>query len=244
MYGYDVWAAERLAEQLLAPVGRWAHVRAAGVRAGQICWILPEGERDLLVCAALLHDLGYAPPAARTGFHPLDGARYLAALGWPDRLVALVAHHSEAVLQAAALGLAEELAAFRAEPGVVAAALTYLDMTTGVDGQWLTLPERLDLMAAEHATDPPAVAAARRARVPRLFRAVSLIETLLSDRGRPAQRSALFRPSARPGDELDGSTTRDEVDRLAGLALERYQSITVISVTEPSPGQRSVCGPA
>lgn len=244
MSGYDVRAAERLAERLLASVGRWAHVRAAGDRAGQISWILPEGERDLLVCAALLHDLGYAPPIARTGFHPLDGARYLAERGWPARLVGLVAHHSEAGLQAAALGLAEELAAFPEDTGVVAASLTYVDMTTGVDGQWLTLPERLDLMAAEHASDPPAVAAARQARFPRLFRAVGLIERLLSERGRPAQPSALFRRSAHPVIQLADRASEDEASWLAELALEHYQSITVISVTEPSCAQRSSFGPA
>ncbi len=30
-----------------------------------------------LVAAAYLHDIGYAPELAITGFHPLDGARHL-----------------------------------------------------------------------------------------------------------------------------------------------------------------------
>ena len=40
---------------------------------------------ELLVAAAVLHDVGYAPTVALTGFHPLDDARYLAGLGASDR---------------------------------------------------------------------------------------------------------------------------------------------------------------
>jgi HD superfamily phosphodiesterase len=32
---------------------------------------------DLLEAAAWLHDIGYSPEIAVSGFHPLDGARYL-----------------------------------------------------------------------------------------------------------------------------------------------------------------------
>ncbi|MFD6855509.1 HD domain-containing protein [Streptomyces diastaticus] len=53
-----------------------------------------EADRDLLVAAAWLHDIGYAPELRDTGSHPLDGARHLESLGAPARLVRLVAHHS------------------------------------------------------------------------------------------------------------------------------------------------------
>ncbi|MEU1246116.1 hypothetical protein [Micromonospora arida] len=33
----------------------------------------------LLEAPAILHDVGYAPHLAKTGFHPLDGAVYLKA---------------------------------------------------------------------------------------------------------------------------------------------------------------------
>ena len=46
---------------------------------------------EALVSAAWLHDIGYAPDVVETGFHPLDGARYLAGLGAPERVVNLVA---------------------------------------------------------------------------------------------------------------------------------------------------------
>jgi hypothetical protein len=91
-----------------------------------------------------LHDIGYAPDAVVTGFHPLDGARYLRALGYPDRLVCLVAHHSDAVLEAEIRGLDGELAAeFPREESVTADALWFCDMTTGPDGQHLPVTERL-----------------------------------------------------------------------------------------------------
>jgi HD superfamily phosphodiesterase len=48
-------------------------------------------DATLLLAAALLHDVGYAPDIAHTGFHPLDGAWYLREVGAPDRLTALVA---------------------------------------------------------------------------------------------------------------------------------------------------------
>jgi HD superfamily phosphodiesterase len=43
----------------------------------------------VLVAACYLHDIGYALALARGGFHPLDGARFLRALG-RERLACLV----------------------------------------------------------------------------------------------------------------------------------------------------------
>lgn len=39
----------------------------------------------------------YAAALRDTGFHPIDGAKYLAAAGWPNRIASLVAHHSAAL---------------------------------------------------------------------------------------------------------------------------------------------------
>jgi hypothetical protein len=49
-------------------------------------------DREILVAAAWLHDIGYAPGLAETGFHPLDGARWLRTAGFGDRLAGLVAY--------------------------------------------------------------------------------------------------------------------------------------------------------
>ena len=93
------------------------------------------GSDDTLVCAAWLHDIGYAPAMAATGFHPLDGARFLAAARVSQRLVGLVAHHSCAVLEAELRGLSAELAEFDDEPGTIRDALWYCDITTSPDGE-------------------------------------------------------------------------------------------------------------
>jgi hypothetical protein len=39
--------------------------------------VLPAEERDALLAAAYLHDLGYVPSVAETGLHPLAGVRHL-----------------------------------------------------------------------------------------------------------------------------------------------------------------------
>jgi HD superfamily phosphodiesterase len=97
----------------------------------------------MLVAAAYLHDIGYATELAETGFHPLDGAVWLRSQGLA-RLAGLVAHHSGARFEAAARGYAERLAAFSEEQSAVADALTYCDLTTGPNGERISVASRLD----------------------------------------------------------------------------------------------------
>ncbi|MEU5480678.1 HD domain-containing protein [Streptomyces mirabilis] len=137
--------AAELAESLLPPLGnRWLHTQAVAARACEVSAAVPEGERDLLVAAAWLHDLGYAPELRDTGFHPIDGARHLVGLGAPDRLVRLVAHHSGAVYEAEQRGLTTELAAYEREDSPLLDALIYADMTTGPAGQSFDFDRRID----------------------------------------------------------------------------------------------------
>jgi hypothetical protein len=98
---------------------------------------------ELLIGAALLHDIGYAPDLIATGFHPLDGARYLRDVGGPDRLVNLVAHHSCATLEAELRGLSDELAEYEDEKTALRDALWWADMTTTPDGGKTTAAERV-----------------------------------------------------------------------------------------------------
>jgi hypothetical protein len=105
--------------------------------------VLPDDERDLLVAAAWLHDIGYAPALVATGLHPLDGARHLEALGVDHRLCCLVANHSGATFEAEERGHSAELAAFEREDSPVMDALIYADMTTGPAGQRLTFAARI-----------------------------------------------------------------------------------------------------
>src|SRR6185503_17372573 len=102
-----VTAARDLAESLLSGLpDRWSHTMAVAARAAQLAPTVAGRDRDLLVAAAWLHDIGYSEAAAVTGFHPLDGARLLDRDGWPHRIAWLVAHHSGAVFVARARGMA------------------------------------------------------------------------------------------------------------------------------------------
>src|SRR5437764_11543580 len=102
--------ARTVAEGLLRNLPeRWAHTAGVAARAAQVAVTVEAADQDLLVVAAWLHDIGYSAELHDTGFHPLDGARYLWRHGWPPRLCGLVAHHSGAVFVARARGLDAEL---------------------------------------------------------------------------------------------------------------------------------------
>lgn len=76
-------------------------------RAASIDPVLGDG--GVLEASAWVHDVGYAPALGKTGFHPLDGARYLRDIGAPSRIVGLVAFHSSAASEAQAFGVADDL---------------------------------------------------------------------------------------------------------------------------------------
>lgn len=128
---------------------------------------------DAVRIAAWLHDVGYASSVAQTGFHPVDGARFLRAQGVPAVVVSLVAHHTGAAFEAEQRGLADELAAFAAPPRELLDVLTFADLTTAPDGTGTSVAGRLseiltryDEGSAVHravvASSPVLVAAARR----------------------------------------------------------------------------------
>jgi hypothetical protein len=136
--------AAKLSEELLATVlpRRWRHVRSVARRAR---WVAKQlALSDELVAAAWLHDIGYAPELAKTGFHPLDGARYLSRTGFDGQVVSLVAYHSCAQIEADVRGLGAELASeFPPADPLLADALLYSDMTTGPDGDYVRPADRL-----------------------------------------------------------------------------------------------------
>ena len=144
--GTLVERAERYAEDYLADAlpRRWRHVQAVAIKADRISTGLSVMDSEILVASAWLHDIGYAPELTLTELHALDGARFLRARGFPERVCGLVAHHSCATFEAAERGLAEDLAAeFSDEHTAVTDALWYADMTTGPDGQSLEVTDRL-----------------------------------------------------------------------------------------------------
>lgn len=159
----ESWANAQ-AEELLAPLGdRWIHVQGVADKTRRVATVLPGQDRDLLVAAAYVHDIGYAASLSRLGFHPLDGARFLRAHG-QERLACLVAHHSGARFEAEERGLVEELAAFPVEDGPVMDALTFADMTIGPAGQPMTLDERISEIRDRYPQDDPVHRAIVRAR--------------------------------------------------------------------------------
>ena len=173
--------AAELAESLLPPLGnRWLHTQAVAARASEASAAVAEEDRDLLVAAAWLHDIGYAPELRDTGFHPLDGARHLESLGAPSRLVCLVAHHSGAVYEAEQRGLTAELDVYEREDSSVLDALIYADMTTGPAGQSFDFDHRIDEILARYEPDSEVHNAISKAR-PYLGAAVARTRSRLAD---------------------------------------------------------------
>ncbi|MEU0155898.1 HD domain-containing protein [Micromonospora fulviviridis] len=123
---------------------RWSHVQAVAAKADRISEAVPSEDREVLVASAWLHDVGYSPGLVDTGFHSLDGGRWLRREGFNERIAALVAHHSCAWLEADERGLGAVLAAeFPREKTAVTDALCCADMTTGPDGQDFEVLDRL-----------------------------------------------------------------------------------------------------
>ncbi len=171
--------AEDYAGSLLSSLGRrWDHAKAVAETARQLGNGLTAEEADVLVAAAYLHDIGYSPSLAVTGFHPLDGGRHLRMLGH-ERLATLVAHHTRARHEAHIRGLTSELAEFDPEHTLVSAALAYCDLTTGPSGEDMTPEQRLVDVEARYGSDDP-VTRGMRAAWPELMRDVDQVEGLLN----------------------------------------------------------------
>lgn len=160
---------------------RWAHTQGVAERATEFGQVLGK-DAGLLVAAATLHDVGYASRLAATGFHPLDGARFLRdEHGADERLTRLVANHSFALLEAEERGLREELAGefpLLEEPLLVDA-LVYCDMTTTPDGGRTTAEERVAEILGRYGDDSVVGRFIRRA-APEIFAAVGRVEAALA----------------------------------------------------------------
>jgi hypothetical protein len=110
-----------------------------------VCHVLVEPWRSALPEAALLHDIGYAPEVVDTGFHPLDGARWLRALGRRSEVCNLVAWHTRAGTEARLRGLEELLVAeFSSPPAIAQAVLTWADLTSSPTGEQTSPAIRID----------------------------------------------------------------------------------------------------
>lgn len=152
--------ARELAEQLLAASvpQRWRHVQAVADEADRLCDAVGLESR-VAVLAGWLHDIGYSPAVADTGFHPLDGARYLRVRQWDERVCRLVAHHTDAQHQAATEQLAERLCAeFVQLDGLDRDVLWAADATCGPNGERFSLDERIGEVSRRYGRDHPVTA--------------------------------------------------------------------------------------
>jgi HD superfamily phosphodiesterase len=159
------WAAELARKLLEVPLPRrWAHVQGVAARARSLAPILG-ADADLLEAAAWLHDIGYMPELVDTGFHPLDGARYLRDVQHADSsLCRLVANHSCATLEAEERGLACVLSSeFPSPDPRLNDALAYCDMTTTPTGDVVSVHDRLSEIVERYGPDDVVTRFIRRA---------------------------------------------------------------------------------
>jgi hypothetical protein len=160
------WARDLARTLLEEPLPRrWAHSEGVAAQAESFAPAVGQ-DAELLVAAAWLHDIGYSPAIAMTGFHPLDGARYLRDIEHTsDRLCRLVAHHSCASIEAEERGLADVLSAEfpMDDQEHLTSPLIYCDMTTGPDGSHVTFDERLGEIFTRYGTEDVVSRSMRRA---------------------------------------------------------------------------------
>lgn len=167
-------AARNTAETLLAQSmpRRWAHTQGVAAAAAGLTAMFTTAQGATVVAGCWLHDVGYAPDLATTGFHPLDGATYLREQGFPVTVVSLVAFHTGARYEADRRGLAEALTQFPDPDPILLDAVTCADMTTSPDGDPITAAARLADIFSRYSPGTP-VSDAVRASAPELLAAVT-----------------------------------------------------------------------
>jgi hypothetical protein len=158
---------------------RLDHSAAVAARSDVVADLVEPAWRSPLRDAAWLHDVGYSETLALTGFHPLDGARWLRDHDWPSETCRLVAWHTEALEEARHYGLDTGLCdEFRRPAPLAAAALAWADLTTSPLGEPWRAERRIADILSRY---PPGsiVHEATRASLPGLRNAVRTIEHLL-----------------------------------------------------------------
>ncbi|MFV8160777.1 HD domain-containing protein [Mycobacterium sp. 134] len=161
--GYlEVQGAQQLATELLAQAlpRRWSHTVAVAKTAASLANVLAPEAAAEIVCAAWLHDIGYAPDLIDTGFHPLDGAAYLTRENGdgkriPAEVISLVAHHTGAAYEARERGLQDLLDSYPRPDETKLAILSCADLCSGPDGAPVDPAERISEVLARYPTDHP-----------------------------------------------------------------------------------------
>jgi len=101
---------------------------------------------------------------AVTGFHPLDGAAFLADEGAPDRVVNLVAHHTGATFEADEQGLTSELDRFDVPDAEDLDTLNLIGLVSSATGASTTPHERVDEILNRYPEGHPVHRAVSRSR--------------------------------------------------------------------------------
>lgn len=159
---------------------RLAHAVAVARLANTVAHLVRRGDDVVLVHAAWLLDIGYAPAVADTGVHALDGARWLDRRGH-HRLACLVAHHTGAAYEAHARGLGTALSRFTRESSLVSDLLTWCDLSRGPTGQPIAPSHHLDLVIEQHRRDEAVARALAQAR-PALLATCERVDALVGRR--------------------------------------------------------------
>ena len=150
---------------------RQAHSCEVGRKAESVAGLVSPSLRGDLVVAATLHDIGYAHK--QTGFHALDGARFLASMGFGTNVCNLVVQHSASQIEAEVRGI--NVNVFKEfEVGVdldaAHSVIAWADMTTSPTGGTVMVEERLDEIQSRYGPEALVTAFIDRAR-PRLLAA-------------------------------------------------------------------------
>ena len=134
-----------LATKLLGDVGtRLPHTRRVASQSSVLSDLLDDGWSRAIVDAAWLHDIGYSHEVSNSGFHPLDGARWLRAEAFPEETCSLVAWHTGAINEARERGLEDELSEFAPPSRTALDALTWADLTSSPTGEPVSPETRLN----------------------------------------------------------------------------------------------------
>jgi hypothetical protein len=128
---------------------------------------------DFSYCAALLHDIGYAPCAKNTGFHPSAGHDFLKAKGFED-LAEVIIGHSSSPEEAEE----KELKAIKPSEDLVAKLITYWDMQVKQGGIIVSYEERLAEIIARYG-EHSAIGRANLRAKPRIMLIFKEIENLI-----------------------------------------------------------------
>lgn len=134
---------KRLARTILGSLPRrWAHVKAAGVAAEGL--VRSHSMPAAVARATWLHDIGYGPSVSVTGFHALDGAQFLARVGFEMPIVGLVAYHTGAQFEAEQRGLLVNLMEIPEPDNELLDLLTMIDVSISPNGQTVRDIDRVD----------------------------------------------------------------------------------------------------